>query len=96
MNQTYPFVNPPLPYAADGTGPLYRYKTMMLHHDAHLQTYVDNLNKALADYPQLQKLTLTELVTFACEMPWEIRDAVRNNAGGVWNHIMYFEQMAPG
>lgn len=95
LNQTYPFVNPPLPYAADGLEPYIDTKTMMLHHDAHLQTYVDNLNKALADYPQLQKLTLTELVTFACEMPWEIRDAVRNNAGGVWNHIMYFEQMAP-
>jgi len=95
LNQTYPFVNPPLPYEPEALEPYIDTKTMRLHHDAHLETYVDNLNKTLADYPKLQKLTLTELVAAANETPWEIRDAVRNNGGGVWNHILYFSQMAP-
>lgn len=95
MNQKYPFVTPPLPYPADGLEPFIDARTMKLHHDAHLQGYVDNLNKTLADYPALQEMTLTELVAGADELPWEIRDAVRNNAGGMWNHILYFNRMAP-
>lgn len=95
MKQHYPFVNPPLPYGPDALEPFIDTKTMELHHDAHLQTYVDNLNKILKPYPNLHHVTLTELVAGAAALPWEIADAVRNNGGGMWNHIMYFEQMAP-
>lgn len=95
LNQKYPFVNPPLPYEADGLEPYIDVGTMVLHHDAHLQTYVDNLNRILKPYPDLWDFTLTELVADWEQLPWEIRDDVRNNAGGVWNHIMYFAQMAP-
>ena len=95
MNQKYPFVNPPLPYAYDALEPYIDAETMHLHHDAHLQTYVDNLNRTLADFPVLQQWTLTELIERLPLIPWEIRDAVRNNAGGIYNHIMYFSQMAP-
>ena len=44
MNEHYPFQNPPLPYAYDALEPYIDEKTMHLHHDRHLQTYVDNLN----------------------------------------------------
>ena len=44
---TYPFALPPLPYAYDALEPYVDEATMHFHHDKHLKTYVDNLNKAL-------------------------------------------------
>ena len=95
MSQNYPFVNPPLPYDYDALEPYIDTGTMILHHDAHLQTYVDNLNKLLRDYPQFQKMTLTGLIQNVDTMPYEIAEGVKNNAGGVYNHIMYFNQLTP-
>lgn len=90
MNEHYPFVNPPLPYAYDALEPCIDQKTMCLHHDRHLQTYVDNLNHALKDYPELHTLSLEELLARPDRLPSSVRTAVTNNAGGVFNHIFYF------
>ncbi len=43
-NNYYPFVNQPLPYDYSALEPFIDEKTMHLHHDRHLQTYIDNLN----------------------------------------------------
>lgn len=93
MNEHYPFVNPPLPYSYDAMEPYIDAKTMELHHDRHLQTYVDNLNQLLKDYPEYQEFTLEQLVLYAACMPAHMRTAVRNNAGGVYNHILYFNTL---
>lgn len=90
MNEKYPFVNPPLPYAYDAMEPYIDTQTMKLHHDRHLQTYVDQLNNILKDKPKLQSLSLEQLLMTIDSMPPEIRNSVRNNAGGVYNHIFYF------
>ena len=55
---TYPFALPPLPYAYDALEPYVDEATMHFHHDKHLKTYVDNLNKALEAYPQYHTWTL--------------------------------------
>lgn len=89
----YQFENPPLPYAYDGLEPYIDTKTMELHHDRHLQTYVDNLNKALADCKRLQPLTLEQLICIADRLPPKLGRTIRNNAGGVYNHVMYFNGM---
>lgn len=40
MNKHYPFENTPLPYAYDALEPYIDEKTMQLHHDRHLKTYI--------------------------------------------------------
>lgn len=93
MNEHYPFVNPPLPYAYDALEPFIDTKTMELHHDRHLQTYVNNLNAVLKPYPEYHGLSLTQLLLYPDLLPASIRTAVKNNAGGVYNHIFFFSTM---
>ena len=53
-NQYYPYVNGPLPYEYDALEPWIDAKTMKLHHDRHLKTYIDGLNAIMEENPQLQ------------------------------------------
>ena len=53
--ETYPFVVRPLPYEYDALVPVLDEETLHFHHDKHLKTYVDNLNKALENYPYYKK-----------------------------------------
>ena len=66
-------------------------ETMEIHHSKHHQGYVNNLNDALKDNKQLSSLTLEELFMHAEKLPM----AVRNNAGGVYNHKLFFEILSP-
>lgn len=93
MNEHYKFINPPLPYGYDAMEPYIDAKTMELHHDKHLQTYVDNLNKVLEEYPEYQEMSLPELILGAGVLPEEIQMSVKDNAGGVFNHIFYFSNL---
>ena len=90
MNQHDPFINPPLPYSYNSLEPFIDAKTMELHHDRHLQTYVDNLNHILSDYPKLQNLSLEELIGYADSLPDSVKIPILRNAGGVYNHIFFF------
>lgn len=93
MQQTYPFDLTPLPYDYDALEPYMDAETLHYHHDKHLKTYVDNLNKILKDYPDYQKWTLEDLLKNLDELPEDIRQPVMNNAGGVYNHEMFFRLM---
>lgn len=95
MNEYYKFTNQPLPYAYDALEPYVDAKTMMLHHDRHLQAYIDNLNKLLEKYPHLQRMSLEQLVTCAGPLPPDDLQAVHNNAGGVYNHRFFFSGLSP-
>jgi Superoxide dismutase len=90
------FELPALPYAFDALEPYIDAKTMEIHHDKHHGTYVANLNKALESAPDLQKLTVEELLANnLAKVPENIRTAVRNNGGGHVNHTMFWEIMGP-
>ena len=92
-NEYYPFINLPLPYNYYSLEPFIDTHTMYLHHRRHLQTYIDNLNKILEEHPKLQHLSLQQLIRCSRELPDDIRDSVRNNAGGVYNHRFYFNSL---
>ena len=93
-NEYYPFTNLPLPYAYNAMEPYIDEKTMQLHHDRHLQTYIDNLNELLKNNPDLQKLSLQELILAVPRLPYGIQMGILNNAGGVYNHRFYFDILA--
>ncbi|UYV17079.1 superoxide dismutase [Porphyrobacter sp. ULC335] len=85
------FTLAPLPYAPEALEPVIDAETMRIHHGKHHQAYVDNLNKAVAADPALAGMGLEELVARAGTLP----AAIRNNAGGHWNHTFFWETMAP-
>ncbi len=68
-NDHYPFINTPLPYSYDALEPFIDEKTMCLHHDRHLRTYIDNLNRFLEENPSLQKFSLEELLSMWRRLP---------------------------
>jgi len=93
MEQHYPYTLPPLPFPYDALVPELSAKTMQFHHDKHFATYIDNLNKLLENQPEYQKWTLEQLCQDWCKLPEDIRQGVRNNAGGVYLHDLYFANL---
>ncbi len=91
----YPYQLPPLPYSYNALEPYIDEETMHYHHDKHFQNYVNGLNEALAPYPQLQQLTLTQLLSNPRRLPREAATAIMHNGGGVYNHTRYFDGLAP-
>jgi Fe-Mn family superoxide dismutase len=85
----------PLPYPANALEPHYDEATVKIHHGKHHQTYVDNLNKFLEGHPDLQAMSLDELLKNLPKVPQDIRQKVTNNAGGVWNHDFFWAGMGP-
>jgi Fe-Mn family superoxide dismutase len=84
------FKLPDLPYDFSALEPHIDTRTMAIHHDKHHQAYVNNLNKALEGYEDLQSKTGLELLQNLDAVPETIRTAVRNNGGGHVNHSMFW------
>lgn len=89
------FQLPPLPYDYNALEPHIDTQTMQIHHDKHHAAYVNNLNTALEGHPNLQSLSIEELLRAINTVPEAIRTAVRNNGGGHANHTMFWEIMGP-
>src|SRR5438552_591056 len=90
------FELPQLPYAYDALEPYIDAKTMELHHAKHHQTYVTKLNEALADHPELQEMSLEELLKSCDTLPESVKIAVRNHGGGHANHSLFWKIMKAG
>jgi len=93
--QKYPFALPDLPYPYGALEPHIDEATMRVHHDKHHKTYVDKLNEAVAKKPELQSLTLVELLSDIDKLPDDVRGPVRNNGGGHYHHDLFWNSMSP-
>jgi Fe-Mn family superoxide dismutase len=90
-----PFTLPALPYAKDALEPHIDAQTMEIHHGKHHNAYVTNLNAAIEKAPELASWSLDDLVSRINDVPEAVRTAVRNNAGGHWNHSLFWRTMGP-
>jgi superoxide dismutase, Fe-Mn family len=91
-----PFTLPPLPFPSDALEPNIDKMTMEIHHGKHHAAYVNNLNKALEQAPQLAGKQVEELLASNLAIvPEPIKTAVRNNGGGHINHSMFWEILNP-
>jgi len=89
------FTVPALPYEYDALEPAISADIMRLHHDKHHQAYVDKLNAALANAPDLGERSIEDLLAHLDQLPEAIRAAVRNNGGGHYNHSLFWQWMSP-
>jgi len=85
---------PPLPYDYNALEPHIDEETMHLHHDKHHQAYVTNANNALEGTDWADK-SAEEVLRNLQAIPEDKRGAVRNNAGGHYNHSLLWEWMSP-
>jgi Fe-Mn family superoxide dismutase len=88
------FSVPDLGYSFDALEPYIDAQTMEIHHDKHHAAYVANANAALegtewADTP------VEEILTNLSALPADKVGPVRNNAGGHYNHSLFWESMGP-
>jgi superoxide dismutase, Fe-Mn family len=90
-----PFTLPPLPYPTNALEPSIDTQTMEIHHGKHHAGYVNNLNAAIEKAPELQGKSLDDLLKNLNAVPEAVRTAVRNNAGGHWNHSLFWQIMSP-
>lgn len=79
-----------LPYAYNAVEKYIDAETMFIHFSKHYVGYLNNLNKAVAGTPQAG-MSIEELLR-TLDMS---NGALRNNAGGYYNHNMYFDNISP-
>ena len=89
------FTLPPLGYDYAALEPHIDARTMEIHHTKHHQTYVTNLNAAIEKAPELADKTLEWLLQNLSSVPEAVRNAIRNNGGGHWNHSFFWQIIGP-
>lgn len=93
MYEHYPFSLMPLPYPYNGLEPYLDEQTVKLHHDGHQAAYVSKLNAALKCAPDYHTWSLEKLICNCGQLPAPLQVEVHRNAGGVYNHELYFDCM---
>ena len=89
------FTLPALPYEYGALEPYIDAQTMEIHHTKHHQAYINNLTAALERFPEFQPTSAESLLIDLPAVPEDIRTAVRNNAGGHFNHSLFWKIMKP-
>ena len=79
---------PELRYGLSDLAPVISEETLNYHYGKHLQAYVNQLN-TLIEATEYEDMALADIIREAPAGP------LFNNAGQVFNHAMYFEQLAP-
>ncbi|MDP2575451.1 superoxide dismutase [Vibrio sp. vnigr-6D03] len=86
MSHTFP----ELPYAYDALEPYIDAKTMEVHYSKHHRTYFDKFTAAIKGSDLENQSLETIFDSISSQAP-----AVRNNGGGFYNHVVYWNCMAP-
>ena len=81
---------PSLTYAYTALEPSIDSLTMRIHYSRHFRAYYDNFIKAVAGTP-FESQTIQQVFGNISTAP----AAVKNNAGGFYNHALYWEIIAP-
>src|SRR3989344_7727966 len=84
------FELPDLQYSYDALEPYIDAKTMEIHHDKHHAGYTNNLNK-LIENTYIKDKSIEDILSNISEQSI----AVRNNAGGYYNHSLFWKIMSP-
>ncbi|HMF06262.1 MAG TPA: superoxide dismutase [Methylocella sp.] len=90
------FKVPPLGYGFDALEPYIDATTMMIHHDRHHGAYVAAANGLVEKYPELAVKPPAQILSDLTIVPEAVRQPVRNNLGGHWNHSFFWALMTPG
>ncbi len=85
----------PLPYDYNSLEPFIDEETMRIHHDKHHSAYIDNLNKALTNFPELHDQSIEALIAKVSTLPDECQTAVTNHGGGHLNHTFFWNILTP-
>ncbi|MCT3661585.1 superoxide dismutase [Elizabethkingia anophelis] len=84
------FKQAPLPYAYNALEGSIDAQTMEIHYSKHGAAYVANLNKAIAR-TSLEKESLVKILSGISKQS----PAIRNNAGGHYNHELFWTILTP-
>jgi Fe-Mn family superoxide dismutase len=82
---------PPLPYAYNALEPYIDARTMEIHYDKHHRAYFTNFVNAIKGTP-LENMALADIFASASKQT----DVVRNNAGGFFNHSIFWNNLGTG
>ena len=85
-----------LGYGFDALEPHIDAETMATHYGKHHAAYTANLNKLAEKAGKLNESIEDILAEVAEVEDIDLRTGLRNNAGGYYNHNLYFRQIAPG
>lgn len=88
--QAQNFTLPKLDYEYKALEPYIDAQTMEIHHSKHHQAYVTNLNKAVAG-TKFENQSLEDHLLGVSRRT----DVIRNNAGGHYNHTLFWEILTP-
>lgn len=89
------FTLPALTYAYSALEPHIDARTMEIHHTKHHQAYINNVNNALKGKADLESKSVEDLIANLSVVPEDIRNVVRNNAGGHANHSLFWTVIGP-
>lgn len=92
---TYPFTPMPLRYRFNELEPYLSEEVVSTHYEKHYKSYINKLNETLNTFPRYHHWTLYDLILNIYQLPLEIQNQVWVNAGGVYNHELYFATMTP-
>ncbi|MBW6490786.1 MAG: superoxide dismutase [Lentimicrobium sp.] len=82
-------VFPALPYSYEALEPVIDKSTVEIHYDRHHRGYFNNFMKAVAG-TDLEKMSFYQIFGNMTDFP----AGIRNNAGGFYNHVLYWSIMS--